>query len=82
MTEMNEAIPEALQTDDPGRLLEGQVMEALPSDLYYVDVNGHRVTAHVGKGPRRNFVRVLVGDRVSVELTPRDPSRGRIVRKV
>ena len=79
---MNEVSPESLAPDDSNRFFEGRVMEALPSDLYYVDVNGHRVTAHVGKGPRRNFVRVLVGDRVSVELTPRDPSRGRIVRKV
>ena len=57
-------------------------MEALPSALYRVEIDGrHRITAHIGGGPDRNFVRVLVGDRVVVELTPRDLSRGRIVRK-
>jgi translation initiation factor IF-1 len=40
------------------------------------------VTAHAGSGLNRNFVRLLVGDRVVVELSPRDVTRGRIVRKV
>lgn len=62
--------------------MEGTVVEALPSALYRVEIEGrHRITAHLGDGPDRNFVRVLVGDRVVVELTPRDRSRGRIVRK-
>jgi translation initiation factor IF-1 len=63
------------------RRVEGRVMAQLPSGLYQVDVDGSRVTAHLGTGPDRNFVRVLVGDRVVVELTPRDLTRGRIVRK-
>jgi translation initiation factor IF-1 len=47
-----------------------------------VEIDGrHRVTAHIGGGPERNFIRVLVGDRVIVELTPRDLHRARIVRK-
>ena len=58
------------------------VTAQLPSGLYQVDVDGHRITAHVGSGLDRNFVRLLVGDRVVVELTPRDLTRGRIVRKV
>jgi translation initiation factor IF-1 len=63
-------------------VVEGTVVEALPSALYRVEVEGrHRITAHLGDGPERNFVRVLIGDRVVVELTPRDLSRGRIVRK-
>ena len=52
----------------------------LPSGLYQVEVDGaadHR--AHRRREPERNFVRVLVGDRVVVELTPRDLTRGRIV---
>ena len=58
----------------------------LPSGLYQVEIDGkHRLTAHVGRGSaggdERNFVRVLVGDRVVIELTPRDTTRGRIVRK-
>jgi translation initiation factor IF-1 len=63
------------------RRVEGRVMAQLPSGLYQVDVEGARITAHLGSGNDRNFVRVLVGDRVVVELTPRDLTRGRIVRK-
>ena len=61
--------------------IEGVVMAQLPSGLYEVEVEGpHRITAHVGGGADRNFVRVLVGEHVHVELTARDRSRGRIVR--
>jgi translation initiation factor IF-1 len=63
------------------RRLEGRVTAQLPSGLYQVDVEGARITAHVGGGNDRDFVRVLVGDRVVVELTPRDLTRGRIVKK-
>ena len=62
--------------------LIGTVVQQLPSGLYHVDVDGRRVTAHVGGGSERNFVRVLVGDQVVIELTPRDLTRGRIVRKL
>ena len=61
---------------------EGIVEAQLPSGLYRVDMDGtRRVTAHVGGGAGRNFIRLLVGDRVVVELMPRDLTRGRIVRK-
>ena len=59
----------------------GVVRAQLPSGLYDVEVDAHRITAHIGGGLERNFIRVLVGDRVIVELTPRDLTRGRIVRK-
>ena len=62
-------------------MVSGTVTKQLPSGLYEVDVEGRRVTAHIGGGLEKNFVRVLIGDRVDVELTPRDLSRGRIVRK-
>ena len=62
--------------------LIGTVVQQLPSGLYHVDVEGRRVTAHIGGGSERNFVRVLVGDQVVIELTPRDLTRGRIVRKL
>ena len=63
--------------------MTGVVREQLPSGLYQVEVDGtHRVTAHIGGAMDRNFVRLLVGDRVEVELTPRDLTRGRIVRKL
>ena len=68
--------------DQESRAVEGVVTAQLPSGLYEVDVDGrHRITAHIGGGRDRNFVRVLVGDRVVVELTPRDLSRGRIIKK-
>ncbi|MGE0591515.1 MAG: translation initiation factor IF-1 [Vicinamibacterales bacterium] len=64
------------------RLVEGVVVEALPSALYRVELEGWRhVVAHVSGGVGRSFVRVLVGDRVVVELSQRDLTRGRIVRK-
>jgi translation initiation factor IF-1 len=59
----------------------GVVRAQLPSGLYEVEVDAHRITAHIGGGLERNFIRVLVGDRVVVELTSRDLHRGRIVRK-
>jgi translation initiation factor IF-1 len=64
------------------RQVEGVVAAQLPSGLYEVNVEGARITAHIGGGNERNFIRVLVGDRVVVELTPRDLTRGRIVRKL
>ena len=68
--------------------VEGVVREQLPSGLYKVEIDGaRRVTAHIaggvgGGGIEKNFVRLLVGDRVVVELTPRDLTRGRVVRKL
>jgi len=64
------------------RRVGGTVTAQLPSGLYEVDVDGGaRVTAHVGGADERDFVRLLVGDHVVVELAPRDGTRGRIVRK-
>ena len=65
------------------RTVNGVVREQLPSGLYTVEVEGtRRITAHVGGGIERNFVRLLIGDRVAVELAARDLNRGRIVRKL
>jgi len=66
---------------DARRTVEGVVRAQLPSGLYEVEVDAHRITAHIGGGVERNFVRLLIGDRVVVELTARDVNRGRIVRK-
>ncbi len=58
-------------------------MAQLPGGLYRVEVDGaHRITAHIGGGPARNFVRLVIGDKVMVELSPRDVTRGRIARKL
>lgn len=62
--------------------MEGVILAQLPSGLYQVEVAGSRITAHIGGRTERNFIRVLVGDRVIVELTPRDLTRGRIVKVV
>jgi translation initiation factor IF-1 len=59
------------------------VTEQLPSALYRVRLDGgSTVTAHIGGRVNRNFVRVLMGDRVLVELSPVDLGRGRIVEKI
>jgi translation initiation factor IF-1 len=62
--------------------VDGTVLAVLPRALYRVAVDGGReVTAHAGAGAGRNFVRLVVGDRVLVALSARDASRGRIVRR-
>ena len=69
-------------TDHESRIVQGVVRTLLPSGLYEIEIDGrHRVTAHIGGGLERNFVRVLVGDHVMVELAARDLSRGRIVKR-
>ena len=63
--------------------IEGTVLEALPHGLYRVTIERQRqVTAHVPSGPGKNFIRVLVGDRVRLQLSARDVTRGRIVEVV
>jgi len=63
--------------------VEGTVRELLPSALVRVSVDGrHDVVAHLGGSPSRNYVRVVVGDRVKLALSPTDRTRGRIVEKL
>ena len=63
--------------------LTGVVVELLPSAMYRVRLDaGRQVLAHVADRIDRNFVRVLVGDRVDVELSPVDAGRGRIVGRI
>ena len=58
---------------------EGKVIEALPNDMFRVELeNGHLVLAHVSGKMRMNFIRILPGDKVKLELSPYDLSRGRI----
>ena len=83
MIAMKENVNESPIAHHQSPMIEGVVEAQLPSGLYRVEVDGaQRLTAHVGGGPVRNFVRLLVGDRVVVELTARDLTRGRIVRKL
>ena len=59
--------------------VEGTVVEPLPNAMFKVELaNGHRVLAHVSGRIRMNFIRILPGDRVTVELSPYDLTRGRI----
>jgi len=58
---------------------EGKVVEALPNAMFRVELeNGHVVLAHVSGKMRMNFIRILPGDKVKLELSPYDLSRGRI----
>jgi translation initiation factor IF-1 len=59
--------------------MEGVVIEALPNTTFRVELNnGHVVTAHISGKMRKNYIRILTGDKVKVELTPYDLSKGRI----
>jgi translation initiation factor IF-1 len=63
--------------------VDGTVLEALPHGLYRVGIEDQRqVVAHAPGGMGRNFIRVLIGDRVRMELSPRDLTRGRIIAVV
>lgn len=60
--------------------VEGIVVEPLPNAMFRVELsNGHKVLAHVSGKIRMNFIRILPGDKVTVELSPYDLTRGRIV---
>ncbi|HCZ06879.1 MAG: translation initiation factor [Thermotogota bacterium] len=60
--------------------MEGTVIEALPNAMFRIELdNGHKVLAHISGKMRKNFIRLLPGDRVIVELTVYDLNRGRIV---
>ncbi|MBP8819204.1 MAG: translation initiation factor IF-1 [Syntrophomonadaceae bacterium] len=59
--------------------VEGKVLEPLPNAMFRVELeNGHKVLAHISGKMRMNFIRILPGDRVTVELSPYDLNRGRI----
>ena len=63
--------------------VEGTVIEPLPNTMFAVELeNGHRVLAHISGKLRMNFIRILPGDRVRVELSPYDLTRGRITYRL
>lgn len=60
--------------------VEGTVIEPLPNAMFRVELdNGHRVLAHISGKMRMHFIKILPGDRVTVELSPYDLTRGRII---
>ena len=63
--------------------VEGNVVESLPNAMFRVELqNKHRVLAHVSGKMRMNFIRILPGDKVMLELSPYDLTRGRIIYRV
>lgn len=59
--------------------VEGVVVESLPNTTFQVDIgNGHTILAHISGKLRKNFIRILPGDKVTVEMSPYDLTRGRI----
>ena len=59
--------------------MEGTIVEALPNTLFKVELeNGHEIIAHITGKMRKHYIRILRGDKVTVQLTPYDLSKGRI----
>lgn len=59
--------------------LEGVVVEALPNAIFQVELeNGHKILAHISGKLRMNYIRIVPGDKVTVEMSPYDLSKGRI----
>ena len=62
--------------------LEGLVKDSLPGATFRVELeNGHEIVAHISGKMRKNFIRILPGDKVTVQMTPYDLSKGRIVHR-
>ena len=60
--------------------VEGRVVKALPNAMFRVEIpNGHQILAHISGKMRMHYIRILPGDKVKVELSPYDLSRGRII---
>lgn len=64
---------------EEGIEMEGTIVETLPNTLFRVKLdNGHIVTAHISGKMRKNYIRILTGDKVTIQLTPYDLTKGRI----
>lgn len=62
---------------------EGTILESLPNAMFKVELeNGHQVLAHISGKIRKNFIRILPGDKVKVEMTPYDLTKGRITYRL
>ena len=68
---------------EEGIVVEGKIIETLPNAMFRVElVNGHQVLAHISGKMRKFFIRILPGDKVQVELSPYDLTRGRIIHRM
>lgn len=60
--------------------MAGTIIDTLPNTMFRVELeNGHTITAHISGRMRKNYIRILTGDKVKVELTPYDLTKGRII---
>ena len=60
--------------------MEGTIVETLPNAMFRVELdNGHIITAHISGKMRKNYIRILTGDKVTIEMTPYDLTKGRII---
>jgi translation initiation factor IF-1 len=74
------ASQQSLMSKEDNIQMEGEVVETLPNTTFRVKLkNGHIVTAHISGKMRKNYIRILTGDAVTVEMTPYDLTKGRIV---
>ena len=63
--------------------IEGTILESMPNAMFRVELdNGHEILAHISGKIRKNFIRILPGDKVKVEMTPYDLTRGRITYRL
>jgi len=77
---INREVGTRLASKDGAIEIEGTVAEALPNAMFRVELtNGHKILGHISGKMRKNYIRILPGDRVIVELSPYDLTRGRIV---
>ena len=82
----DDGIEAAAKSDDRERMtkeeqieMQGTVIDTLPNTMFRVELdNGHIVTTHISGKMRKNYIRILTGDKVKVELTPYDLTKGRI----
>jgi len=63
--------------------MDGKVIDTLPNTMFRVELeNGHVITAHISGKMRKHYIRILTGDKVKVEMTPYDLSKGRITFRI
>ena len=72
-----------MSNKDEGIVVEGTIVDTLPNAMFRVALeNGHSVLAHISGKMRKYFIRILPGDKVQIELSPYDLSRGRIIHRM
>ncbi|VAW54175.1 Translation initiation factor 1 [hydrothermal vent metagenome] len=78
---LSRLIPEnTLMAKEEALQMDGTVLETLPNTMFRVELeNGHVVTAHISGRMRKHYIRIMTGDKVTVEMTPYDLEKGRIV---